>query len=255
VLHDLDIGISSGAYRDLSLGAALARIRSRAPAAEIRSFDGHSLLDPGNLAAAAGAGLPLTVHGPFRGVELGSLDEAERRRAIGIHRRQLHAAAHAGATLYVVHPDYHADPRPRERAVAAALARSFDDLYGLQAEYGLDIVAENMPGAGCSHFTAPGDLDLRGLGLLLDVGHAAISGTLEAFLADPRAPLRHVHLHDNLGPRDLADPHRALGSGVVDVPAVLAAAGVAGASLLLEVDCERDVVASERHLRALAGVC
>lgn len=249
------MGISSGAYGGLSLGAALARIATRAPAAEVRSFDAHSLLEPENRAAAADAGLRLTVHGPFRGVELGSLDGAERRRAIAAHRRHLRAAADAGAALYIVHPDYHPDPRPRERAVATALMRSFEDLYGLQAEYGLDIVAENMPGAGCSHFTAPGDLDLQGLGLLLDVGHAAISGALEAFLADPRAPLRHVHLHDNHGPRDLADPHRALGTGVVDVPVVLAAAGAAGASLVLEVDCEADVAASERHLQALAGVC
>ena len=71
----------------------------------------------------------------------------------------------------------------------------------------MDVVVENMPGAGQSHFTHPGDLDLRGLGLILDVGHASISGCLDDWLDDPRARLRHLHLHDNHGEGDHDDPH------------------------------------------------
>ena len=70
--------------------------------------------------------------------------------------------------------------------------------------------------SGSSHFTAPGDLELGELGFVLDCGHAAISGTLDAFLTDPQARLAHVHLHSNFGPTDTDDPHRPLGEGVVE---------------------------------------
>jgi sugar phosphate isomerase/epimerase len=169
---------------------------------------------------------------------------------VGLHRRHLVVAAELGATVFVVHPDWTRKPRPRDPAVVAALQRSFVDLAALQEETGVPIVIENMPGAGHSHFTAPGDLDLMGLGLLLDVGHAAITGTLDAWLADARAPLRHLHLHDNHGLGDSADPHLPLGAGVVDVAAALAAARAAGASVILEHTREDDVVASLEHLRS-----
>ena len=106
-----------------------------------------------------------------------------------------------------------------------------------------------MPGAGYSHFTAPGELDLRGLGFALDAGHASISGTLDAFLASPPPEWRHVHLHSNAGPGDLADPHLPVGAGVVDAAAVLAAARGAGASVVLELSNAGDVAISLASLR------
>jgi sugar phosphate isomerase/epimerase len=108
-----------------------------------------------------------------------------------------------------------------------------------------------MPGEGMSHFTHPGDLDLRGLGLILDVGHASISGCLDEWLDDPRAPLRHLHVHDNHGEGDGDDPHLGLGEGVIDAAAVMAAARAAGASVVLEHASDRAVQTSLAHLRAL----
>jgi len=245
-----DIGVSTSAYARVPLAAALRRIAELAPAAEIRSFGAHTLLERDNVRAAAAAGLRLSVHGPILGTGLGSPDEPLRRADLELHRRHLVVAAELGATLYVVHPDWTREPRPRDPAVVAALERSFVDLVALREDTGVPIVIENMPGSGHSHFTAPGDLDLHGLGLLLDVGHAAISGTLGAWLADPRAPLRHLHLHDNHGLGDSDDPHLPLGAGVVDAAAALAAARAAGASVVLEHNREDDVVASLEHLRS-----
>jgi sugar phosphate isomerase/epimerase len=247
-----DISVSTSAYARVPLAAALLRIAELAPAAEIRSFGAHTLLERDNVRAAAAAGLRLSVHGPILRDGLGSPDEPTRRADLELHRRHLAIAAELGATIYVAHPDWTPEPRPRDPAVAAALERSFVDLLALQKETGVPIVIENMPGAACSHFTAPGDLDLQGLGLLLDVGHAAISGTLDAWLADPRAPLRHMHLHDNHGPDDSDDPHLPLGTGVVNVAAAMAAARAAGASVVLELNTEADVIASLERLRALA---
>jgi len=245
-----DIGISSSAYPELLLPAALARIAELGTAAEIRSFGLHTLLSARNRQAALAAGLPYTVHGPFGYTGLGDVSDAERQEALDEHRRHLAAAAEVGARLYVVHPDWHPDGAAHDPAVIEALERSFRELVELQAETGVEVLVENMPGTGHSHFTRPGEIDLQGLGLILDAGHASISGCLDAWIADPRAPLRHVHLHDNHGAGDDDDPHLPLGAGVVDAAAVLAAARAAGASVVLEHDSEAAVLASIAHLRA-----
>jgi len=244
-----DIGISSSAYSELLLGPALERIAAIAPSAEIRSFGLHTLLSQRNRRAALAAGLPCSVHGPFGYTGLGDASEAARREALDEHRRHFEAAAEIGATLYLVHPDWRPQPGPRYPAVVGALARSFDTLFELQSYAGVPIVVENMPGAGCSHFTAPDDLDLRGLGFALDVGHASISGTLDAFLAAPPPEWRHVHLHSNNGVGDVDDPHLPVGAGVVDAAAVLAAARAAGVSIVLELNDAADVAASLAYLR------
>ena len=244
-----DIGISSSAYAELLLPAALERIAAIAPAAEIRSFGLHTLLSQRNRRAALEAGLPCSVHGPFGYTDLGDVSEAARLEVLDEHRRHLEAAAEIGATLYLVHPDWRPDPGPRDTAIVNALERSFDALRELQVETGVPVVVENLPGAGYSHLTAPGDLDLRGLGFALDAGHASISGTLDAFLAAPPAELRHVHLHSNAGFGDRDDPHLPLGTGVVDAAAVLAAARAAGASVVLELNNADDVATSLAYLR------
>ena len=251
-----DIGISTSAYAGDLLAPALARIAELeceaglAPSAEIRSFGLHTLLSSRNRRTAVRAGLDYTVHGPFGYTGIADVDEGLRLEALDEHHRHLEASAEIGARLYVVHPDWRpADGAPRDERVLAALAASFSRLLDLQEEYGVEIVVENMPGAGHSHFTHPGDLDLQGLGLLLDVGHASISGCLDAWLEDPKATLRHLHLHSNAGPGDDDDPHLALGAGVVDAAAVVAAARAAGASMVLEHDRDEAVVASLAHLR------
>jgi len=230
-----DIGLSSQIYPELTLAAALELLAERTSLVEVDSFGMHTVLSPRNRRDAVASGLRLTVHGPYGyDIDPGSVDEAARRQAIDNHRRHIEAAAEMGALVYVAHPDYVEPPGPRDPAVVDALQRTIADLEELQRELGVPIGLENMPGVGASHFTAPGDLELGELGFVLDCGHAAISGTLDAFLADPRARLIHVHLHSNGGPTDLDDPHLPLGEGVVDARAVLDVARAAGATVILE---------------------
>ena len=192
-------------------------MRRYATLVEIDSLGLHTALSPLNRRAAVASGLRLTVHGPYGyGIDPGSPDEALRRRTVALHRRHIEAAVEIGALLYVAHADYREPPGPRDPAVVAALQPTIADLAEIQRELGMRIAVENLPGVGSSHFTAPGDLELGELGFALDTGHAAISGTLDAFLADPQARLIHVHLHSNFGPVDADDPHRPLGEGVVD---------------------------------------
>jgi len=246
-----DIGISTSAYMDRFLPAALEEIAALAPAAEIRSFGLHTLLSKRNRSEAQKAGLSYSVHGPFGYTGIWDLDDAERRKVLDEQRRHLEASAESGARLYVVHPDWRPGVEARDPAVVRQLERSFDTLREWRDELGVEVVVENMPGAGMSHFTHPGDLDLRGLGLILDAGHASISGCLDDWLDDPHAPLRHVHLHDNHGEGDDDDPHLGLGGGVIDVAAVMAAAREAGASVVLEHPAPDAVRTSLAYLREL----
>jgi sugar phosphate isomerase/epimerase len=246
-----DIGVSTSAYADLLLPVALERIAEVAPAAEIRSFGLHTLLSTRNRTAAQKAGLSYSVHGPFGYTGIWDLDDAERRKALDEHRRHLEASAEIGAAVYVVHPDWRAEVKPRDPAIVRQLEKSFETLRAWRDDLGVDVVVENMPGAGMSHFTHPGDLDLRGLGLILDVGHASISGCLHEWLDDPQAPLRHLHVHDNHGEGDDDDPHLGLGDGVIDAVAVMDAAREAGASVVLEHDAPASVHQSLAHLRGL----
>ena len=249
MVDDHDIGISTGAYYELSLGAALLRIAELAPSAEILSLGRHSLLEPVNVRVVEAAGLPFTVHGPFAHFELGSRSATRHRAAIDLHRRHMWVAAELGALLYVVHPDMQRRARGWNPKVAASLELAFEELSALQDEIGLPIAVENMPFSRHSHFIAPGDLDLKGLGLALDTGHAAITGTLNDWLATSLVDLRHVHLHDNQGHRG-GDHHHPLGTGVIDIELILEAARAAGASIVLEHKDEASVLASLDHLRS-----
>lgn len=242
-----DIGISTGAYAHLSLGAALLRIAEIAPEAEILSLGTHSLLEPANARVVELAGLPFSVHGPFLHFEFGSRSPAKHRAAVDLHRRHLAVAAELGARLYVIHPDLQRRQRGRDRRVIRHLESSFEDLAAMQDEFGLTIAVENLPFIRHTHFNAPGDLDLKGLALALDVGHAAATGTLSRWLADETHDLRHVHLHDNEGFVG-GDQHLPLGRGVIDAAPVMAAARAAGATIVLEHKNEADVIESLTHL-------
>jgi sugar phosphate isomerase/epimerase len=249
VLDYSHIAISSGAYSRLPLAAALLRIAEVAPSAEICSWGLHSLLEPVNARAVDLSGLPFTVHAPFTHDLLGSRSASKRRTAVDIHERHIAASAALGARSYVVHPDLQRRQKPRSAWTAAALERSFEELRRLQDEYELSVTVENMPFLKRSHFLAPDDLDLQGLGFTLDVGHAAITGTLAAWLATPPGTITHMHLHDNLGPYN-GDLHHALGTGVVDAAPAIAAAQASGVTVVLEHIDEAAVHASLAHLRS-----
>lgn len=242
-----DIGISTGAYANFSLAAALLRIAEIAPAAEILSMGTHSLLDAANARVIELSGLPFSVHGPFLHFQYGSRSGREHRKALDEHRRQLAVAGELGARVYVVHPDLQRRWRGWDPKVVRTLESSFEDLARLQEESGVTIAVENLPFVRHTHFRAPGDLDLKGLGLSLDVGHAAVTGTLEQWLRDGHYELKHVHLHDNEGHIG-GDQHLPLGRGVIDAAPVIQLARAHGAMVVLEHKNEADVIESLRHL-------
>ena len=242
-----DIGISTGAYANFSLAAALLRIGEIAPAAEVLSLGRHSLLDPANARVVALAGLPFSVHGPFLHFEFGNRSSVKHRAAVDLHRRHLAVAAELGAHVYVVHPDLQRRKVLWDKRIIKTLESAFEELAVLQDESGVIIAVENLPFTTHSHFRAPGDLDLKGLALALDVGHAAVTGTLSGWLEDADHNVRHIHLHDNEGHVG-GDQHLPLGRGVIDAAPVMALARATGATVVLEHKNEADVIESLTYL-------
>ena len=244
-----DIAISTGAYANFSLAAALLRIGEIAPAAEILSLGRHSLLDAANARVIELSGLPFSVHGPFLHFEYGSRSGRQHRAALEEHRRHLAVAGRARRARLRRAPRPAAPVqgvgRARRRGRSRAPSRQLAAAAGGVRRS--TIAVENLPFVRHTHFRAPGDLDLRGLGLSLDVGHAAVTGTLSAWLADDRYELKHVHLHDNEGHVG-GDQHLPLGRGVIDAAPVMELARAAGATVVLEHKNEADVIESLRHL-------
>src|SRR5512137_1956446 len=177
----MKLGISTWAYLNLSLDQALERISLLSTLADI------------NIAS---------IYPEFR------------ETSVNLHRRDIAASAGIGAKLYIIHPGYTPWSFCRGDALTC-LYQSLSELASLQDELGITLSVENMPKSEWLFFNKP-DLDLHGLGLVLDIGHAYTCGTLHDFLGHPA--LTHVHLHDNSGE---GDELLALGRGGIDLMPVL----------------------------------
>jgi sugar phosphate isomerase/epimerase len=238
------IGISTWAYQDLSLGDALERISSLSDNAEILCEAQHSLLDPSNLEALDSFSLKYTVHGLITDVNIASIHDTIRSASVELHRKAVEESAIAGASVYVVHPGFTSWPFYRNQALHS-LDKSLVDLRLMQDEFGISICVENMPKSDWLFYSCPG-LNLRGLGTVLDVGHANTCGSLDAFLAEQ--DISHVHLHDNAG---CSDDHLPLGQGSIEFGPVLEMIRTKGISAVLENKSEAAVLESLNVLQSI----
>jgi sugar phosphate isomerase/epimerase len=100
-----------------------------------------------------------------------------------------------------------------------------------------------MPKSDWLFYSRPG-LNLRGLGTVLDVGHAFTCGSLDEFLAGHN--ISHVHLHDNAG---CSDDHLPLGQGSIKFEPILEMIRTKGISAVLENKSEVGVLESLEVLR------
>ena len=236
------IGISTWAYQDLSLGDALERIIALSDNAEILCEARHSLLDPSNLEALDSFSLKYTIHGLITDVNIASIHDTIRSTSVDLHRKAVEASAISGASVYVVHPGFTSWSFYRDQALHS-LDKSLKELRLMQDEFGISICIENMPKSDWLFYLSPG-LDHNDLGTVLDVGHANICGSLDAFLAVQ--DIRHVHLHDNAG---CSDDHLPLGQGNIEFEPILEMIRTRGISAVLENKSEAAVLESLEFLR------
>lgn len=184
--------------------------------------EGRQKLDEENILRireiASSTNLELTVHAPFSDLNLASLNQP----VWSISVKQICdciEAASGFASKVVVHP-----------GVLSPLGAQLPDKAWEQniealntigkhgEEYGIGVVLENMPniermlGQRFEELTGLIENSGQKIGIALDVGHAYLTKTTEAFLAN-REKIVHVHIHDNLGRKD---DHLPVGTGAIN---------------------------------------
>jgi sugar phosphate isomerase/epimerase len=238
-----DVGISTNCVMDLPLESALDTLGPLTNLVEIQCDAHHSLFRHASVLERFD--LRYTIHAPTSDGNIAEPFEPIRRASIEVIRDTAVIADQAGAEKLVIHPGFCLDPADRE-ASFSALQTSIRDLGILQETFSVRFVMENLGSMDCCFFQSPElvrELRAAGLGLTLDVGHANLTGTLDAFLQEKPD---HLHLHDNRG---ICDEHAACGTGTVDFAKILPEIG--DATIILEVLRLEDVVPSLEYLAYL----
>jgi sugar phosphate isomerase/epimerase len=168
-----------------------------------------------------------SLHGPiaagFSGgrwrdfYNLAATDETVRWLAVAETRAALGVAAVAPYRFLVIHAGVvgsgqaHADNRK------ASLVRSLEELAPLASDAGVRLALEVIPNAlsGPSALVTliEDELDLPGVGICMDVGHARLMGDVVDAIEACSGHIVTTHLHDNRG---TTDDHLIPGQGVID---------------------------------------
>ncbi len=238
-----EVGISTNCVMHLSLEEALATLEPLTNLVEIQCDSNHSLFRHASVLDRFD--LRYTIHAPTADGNIAESFEPIRRASIDVLRETAEIADTAGVEKLVIHPGFCLDQTGREASVSA-LHRSIQELGALQEEFSVRFVMENLGSMEWCYFQNTElvqEIRAAGLGLTLDVGHANLTGMLDAFLQEKPD---HFHLHDNKG---ISDEHAACGTGTVNFGKILPETG--DATLILEVLKLEDVKPSLDYLASL----
>jgi sugar phosphate isomerase/epimerase len=242
------IGCSTYCCMDLALEDALESLSQRTHIVEILSDANHNLFY--HVDVCHSFDLYYTVHSPCSDINIASVNEPIRQGSIQVLKEISSICDDIGAKTLVIHPGFVDFPNFKDRS-HSALVKSLHELAELQPEREVRLAIENMGYWDVCHFRGPALLsliDALDLGFVLDVGHAYLSGCLDAFLEQAK-PV-HVHLHDNSG---LLDEHSACGSCSIDFRHVLDNIP-ADATTIVEVTNLDDAEESLRYLGRLMNL-
>ena len=166
-------------------------------------------------------GLPRFIfHAPFAELAPCAIDPRARELAASRYRQSVRLAERLGTKRIVIHGGFIPEVYFPEYYVSESI--HFWKRFLRDAPDDIEIMLENVmePSPDTLVRIADGVGDPR-LGLCLDVGHAncSVSQTPPLEWIEPMRPhLRHVHIHNNEGDRDL---HSPLGSGTIPMEQVL----------------------------------
>lgn len=142
-------------------------------------------------------------------------DDEGRRRAVAETKAVIGLSAVVPLPMLVLHLGV-PSTEPADNA-RAAVSRSLDEIAEAAGEAGVTLAIELIPNALS---TAPrlvqwleDDLEIRGAGICLDVGHAHLIGDVVDAVESSSGHIVSTHLHDNHGKRD---DHLVPGAGSID---------------------------------------
>ena len=203
------------------------------------------------LAEYSQTGFEFTVHSPYEGLNIASADPAKRRASVRAVSESLDRASSFEALNVVVHPGT-ADLGAAPEAAFEANSESLMELWDHSCSLGQHMAVENDIAHDKGILVRPDDfrrfftrIGAR-LPLVLDVGHANISGTLGDFVGTMASDLAELHVHDNQGEWD---QHMAIGTGTVDFPRIKGL--FRNPSMLFTVESVHDALGSFVKLAAL----
>ena len=175
--------------------------------------------------------LDVSVHAPLGRSVLGAPEEEWRREKVAVLGEYLRFSGAIGAEEMVVHPVPNPTfvPSPDDPELPSimreALSRSLDELIPVAEKSGVRILFENLP-YNCDYpFLAMSELRRAvdpypavHLGLVIDTGHAVLSGLdVAEEIRAAAGRLNGTHLHDTDGTKDF---HWSPGEGMIDWSAV-----------------------------------
>jgi sugar phosphate isomerase/epimerase len=193
---------------------ALAEIEGHLADAQLRAHSIHAPITDGLRNGEWGAAYSIATS-----------DDRARRVAVEETAAAIRAAHRLGARFVVLHlgvPET-LQSDSRDNRVDAAI-RSVEELHAvaepLEVRLALEVIPNQIADASDLVDLLEGRLDLSGLGICLDTGHALLLGDVTDAVETASGHLVTTHLHDNDGK---TDDHLLPFDGAIDWPAVLMA--------------------------------
>ena len=184
--------------------------------------DGLHVLDKQRVAVLNNIGkshrLKYTVHAPFVGINIAIPSKPLLNTTLKRLKESILYAAALECSLWVFHPGIRTDISslyPGEDWTRNL--ESIRMLFRFAKDNGVNAVLENV----MATFVIRSIEDFKRfyeevdepIGLVLDTGHANLTGELQRFLTELPDKIAHVHAHDNLGK---GDQHLGVGYGSID---------------------------------------
>jgi sugar phosphate isomerase/epimerase len=148
---------------------------------------------------------------------LASGDETTRRAAIAETLKTLELAAIVPYRFLVIHAGIvgqgQAPPDNRKPSLVRSLEELAPVASGLGVRLAVEVIPNGLSGASALVTLLEDELDLDGLGICLDVGHAQLMGDVVDAIETCSGHIVTTHLHDNRGK---TDDHLVPGQGVID---------------------------------------
>lgn len=180
-------------------------------------------------------------------LSIGAADEERRRRAVSETKAVIGLNAVVRVPMLVLHLGF-PSTEPADN-LRASVSRSLEDIGEAAEAAGVALALEVIPNALSM---APRlvqwleeDLEIKGAGICMDVGHAHLVGEIVDIIETCSGHIVTTHLHDNHGKRD---DHLTPGAGSIDWEAAMLAFQKVGydGAWILELAPSSDVQATLR---------
>ena len=197
----------------------------------------------------------VNMHGPFFDLSLSSMENSINRLTRKRYEQAVRISEILGIRQIVFHTQYNPQLRfttYKNRWLEASF-HYFDNLIKTTEDTGITFLIENM--FEDDYFLIKellNTINSPRLGMCLDVGHVQVYGDnpVSIWIRELKNHIRYIHLSDNNG---LCDDHMALGSGIIDFPAIFRAFAEHGINpdLCIEMNNEQNHRASIAYLERI----